>query len=572
MAVDDIANLLESTAGLAARLAANPLDAVPNAAERLTASVLRPLGWSGSASADRTADLSELAESATRLAVRPDAPSALLEAAAALQDLACRAGDDDTAARLDALCKDMPTGIRVSTDGPYLAVGGKDVSNYLGEPVPYRPIMALCRCGKSGMKPFCDGTHRTVGFTGEKDPNRVPDRRDSYDGVQVTVLDNRGICAHSGLCTDRLSTVFHAGSEPFVTPSGGRMDEIIRAVRDCPSGALSFAIDGREAREEVDQAQRGPAIMASQNGPYRVTGAIPLTDDDGADVPRVGGSSREHYSLCRCGQSQNKPFCSGMHYYVNFTDPEPDPTKEPTLFEWAGGYPALLRMTRLFYERYVPEDPLLAPLFAAMSPDHPERVAAWLSEVFGGPHFYSELYGDYNRMISHHVGKRLTEDQRARWVALLSRSAQDAGLPADAEFRAAFVAYLEWGSRIAVENSQQDAAPPPNMPIPHWWWVCDATPGSRISALAPEEETASTPDLPGAGDALSYDAHIKNLFRPMDRNSMKFVFDLWSYSDVRQHSAAILDRLRAGSMPCDGPWPAERVDVFARWIDSGTPE
>jgi hypothetical protein len=58
----------------------------------------------------------------------------------------------------------------------------------------------------------------------------------------------------------------------------------------------------------------------------------------------------------------------------------------------------------------------------------------------------------------------------------------------------------------------------------------------------------------------------------MDRNSMRFVFDLWAYSDVREHSAAILHRLRAGSMPCDGPWPAERVDLFTRWIDSGMPE
>ena len=57
---------------------------------------------------------------------------------------------------------------------------------------------------------------------------------------------------------------------------------------------------------------------------------------DGSDVARNEGASREHYSLCRCGHSQNKPFCSGMHYYVNFVDPQPDPEHEPTLFEWAG--------------------------------------------------------------------------------------------------------------------------------------------------------------------------------------------------------------------------------------------
>ena len=85
-----------------------------------------------------------------------------------------------------------------------------------------------------------------------------------------------------------------------------------------------------------------------------------------------------------------------------------------------------------------------------MAPDHPERVAAWLGEVFGGPHSYSEHFGGYDRMVSRHIGKTLREEQRARWVQLLCRAADDAGLPTDPEWRAAFVAYLEWGSRIAV--------------------------------------------------------------------------------------------------------------------------
>ena len=98
--------------------------------------------------------------------------------------------------------------------------------------------------------------------------------------------------------------------------------------------------------------------------------------------------------------------------------------REPTLFEWAGGFPALTAMTRIFYGRHVPEDPLLAPLFANMKPDHPERVAAWLGEVFGGPPAYSEQYGGYPRMVSQHIGKALTEEKRARWVQLILLSAQ----------------------------------------------------------------------------------------------------------------------------------------------------
>jgi CDGSH-type Zn-finger protein len=427
--------------------------------------------------------------------------------------------------------------------------------------------MALCRCGASARKPFCDGTHARIGFASGKDP----DRRDTYVGQQVTIFDNRGICQHSGFCTDRLSNVFHQGEGPFVTPSGGRMDEVIRAVRDCPSGALSYAIDDREAREQVDHGdKRKPAIEVSKDGPYRLVGGITLLNAEGQEEPRNQGASREHCALCRCGQSQNKPFCSGMHWYVDFHDPVAEPGHEPTVFEGCGGLPALTRMTRLFYEKYVPADPLLAPLFAEMSADHPERVAKWLGEVFCGPTHYSDEYGGYARMISQHVGKGLTEEKRARWVALLIQSAQDAGLPNDAEWRSTFGAYVEWGSRLAVENSQAGARPPENMPMPRWdWHTAAGAPGSRISASAPaQEEPDESIVLPGAGETVGFERHIKSLFRARDRRSMKFAFDLWAYDDVRQHAHAILDRLRNGSMPCDGPWPEEKIDAFARWVDS----
>ncbi len=458
--------------------------------------------------------------------------------------------------------------IQVSLDGPYSVTNVSEFRNWLGEELAVKTEMALCRCGQSSTKPYCDGSHVKANFSGAKDPNRVPDKRAAYKGQQAEIFDNRGICAHSGFCTDRLASVFHAGKEPFITPSGGRLDEIMQAVRACPSGALSYGLDGMESRAHVDQP-RTAAIEVSKDGPYRITGGIRLVDEAGNDVPRAEGSSREHYSLCRCGHSQNKPFCSGMHWYVKFADPVPSPEHEPTLFEWAGGFPALLRMTRIFYSKYVPEDSLVGPLFARMSPDHPERVAAWLSEVFGGSDFYSRQYGGYSRMISQHVGKCITEEQRARWVKMLCQSAEDAMLPSDPEFRAAFVAYLEWGSRIGKENSQQGAMPPPHMPVPRWWWVCEAKPGARISALAPREEIQQAAEIPGPDEPVSFARHIKPLFRKMDRESMSFVFDLWSSSDVRTHAHEILRRLESGTMPCDGAWPAERVGVFRRWVDAG---
>ncbi|MFI1577282.1 CDGSH iron-sulfur domain-containing protein [Embleya sp. NPDC020630] len=524
------------------------------------------------ADADPAGLVRALAADVTRLRaeVDPEPPLGVQEAAAALQHLAWLFADEaDRAALVEefaALQAGLPTRILVAPNGPYLVTNATRVTDRLGEPIPVLPQTALCRCGESTTKPLCDGSHARNGFTGAKDPGRVPDERRTYPGAPVAVTDNRGICAHSGLCTDRLSTVFRQKEEPFVAPSGDRMDEIVRTVRACPSGALDYLIDGQSPPPQP----RDPAIEVSQDGPYRVTGSIALVGADGEPEPRGPGAPTEHYSLCRCGHSQNKPFCSGMHWYVNFADPPR--SEEPTLYEWAGGLPALTRMTHIFYDKYVPQDPLLGPLFARMAPDHPERVAAWLVETFGGPKLYTEQYGGYDHMVGEHAGKALTEEWRTRWTQLIGRAANDAGLPTDAEFRAAFVAYVEWGSRIAVENSQPGARPPAHMPVPRWWWVCGATPGARVSALAPvaTEETTGMP-LPTEDQPIGFAEHIKPLFREMDRKSMSFMFDLWSHDDVSAHAQAILARLRQGSMPCDGAWPADRVDVFARWVDEGTP-
>ncbi len=77
--------------------------------------------------------------------------------------------------------------------------------------------------------------------------------------------------------------------------------------------------------------------------------------------------------------------------------------------------------------------------------------------------------------------------------------------------------------------------------------------------------------LPKAGEEVRFEEHIKTLFRSRDRRSMKFAFDLWEYDDVATHADAILSRVREGTMPCDGAWPSERVDAFARWVEAGKP-
>jgi CDGSH-type Zn-finger protein/truncated hemoglobin YjbI len=563
--IPEVLGLRSEVARVLAELRTHPLDELPTGADRLEASVMRPLDdlLAGTATGERpalgerktaqsTADrLMELAKSATRLRARPGAPSALVEATAALQDVALQlplSGDAASALRadLETLQRRLPGGIQVSADGPYLVTNATSVYTHLGERTEVRPQMALCRCGGSAMKPFCDGTHANIGFSGAKDPTRVPDRRDTYVGEQVTIFDNRGICAHSGFCTDRLVSAFHT-------------------ARDCPSGALSFAIDGREAREYVDQAVREPAIEVSKDGPYRVTGGLVLTDEDGDAVARVEGASLEHYSLCRCGQSQNKPFCSGRHWYVGFRDPQP--SAEPTLFEWAGGLPALTRLVRRFLEKHAPEDELLAPIVADMAPDLPQRAAAWLGEAFGGP-----AAEDTVSLAPSLPGVAITEEQRQRAVALFERSANEVGLPADAEFRAAFVSYLEWVSRAVVEATQPgDSSALRSARI--WGWTTAGRPASATSAPdASGAEDTAPPSLPGADQPVFFDEHIRTLFRAKDRDAMRWAFDLWSYNDVAANAQAILQRLEAGSMPCDGAWAPAKVDVFRRWVDTGTPE
>ncbi len=141
----------------------------------------------------------------------------------------------------------------------------------------------------------------------------------------------------------------------------------------------------------------------------------------------------------------------------------------PTLFEWMGGMPALRRLMEAFYER-VPQDPVLAPLFARMSAEHVDHVTRFVAEVLGGPRTYSAELGGHPAMIRRHVGKSISEEQRQRWMELLLRCADACGVPDDPEFRSAFVAYLEWGTRLAVINSKPGAEVPEDSPMPAWGW------------------------------------------------------------------------------------------------------
>ncbi len=540
---------------------------------RLVDSVLRPLADELDAGAaagppGKADTVWAAARAATELRARlaGDCPPGLAEAVAALQDLAGQlaATPEQAKDQLDELWRlqaALAPELRIAPNGPYLVTGVPRLLDHLGTETKPAPQLALCRCGQSALKPMCDGSHARIGFTDAKDPKRVADHRDTYPGQQATIFDNRGICQHSGLCTDRLANVFRTNAEPFVAPSGGRLDEVIRAVRDCPSGALSYALDDVEARTQVDwDGVRPTAIEVTRDGPYRITGQLALADAAGQPEPQGAGASREHYALCRCGQSRNKPFCSGMHWYVGFRDPQPPGS--PTLYEWAGGLPALTRMSRLLYEKHLPADSLLAARFAQMPRDQAQRLAGWLGGALGGPAAAAD--GGPAAVLGADTGD-LGEDERARWVALAGTAADEAKLPADAGFRAALSSCLEWLSRTAMAGDGA-AADGAAADAPRWDWGPAGPPAPRadIADTGPADDA-----LPGPGEEVGFAAHIKPLFRARDQQSMSFALDLWSYEDVRAHAADIVRRLRDGSMPCDGAWSAARIEVFQRWADTG---
>ena len=202
-----------------------------------------------------------------------------------------------------------------SADGPFiydnpLYPDGGLIFDSRGEEIPSGERVALCRCGASADKPFCDGTHESVGFSGEKDPEHVKDKRRDYVGDRITIHDNRCVCAHPRFCVSGLPEVFRPDERPWIDPDAAEPEEIIKVIERCPSGALSYTVDGVEHRD----LDREPSITVAEDGPYCLVGGIEVVGEE----PRAEGVSAEHCTCCRCGSSGNKPFCDGTHHTVNF--------------------------------------------------------------------------------------------------------------------------------------------------------------------------------------------------------------------------------------------------------------
>ena len=215
-------------------------------------------------------------------------------------------------------------------NGPYYLLNDmepkvvENLCNSKGDPLSTVSGVALCRCGASNNKPFCDGTHTMTGFSSENrtdgdnssgsSEHLIKNKRKNYVGKEITIHDNRRICSHAEECVNNLSSVFKLNSRPWIDPDSAKAEEIIDTIRKCPSGALSYSINGTEYR---DPNERKPMVTVSKDGPYLITGGIGVIGDN---IQWAEGTSKEHYTLCRCGASNYKPFCDGMHRTVNFKD------------------------------------------------------------------------------------------------------------------------------------------------------------------------------------------------------------------------------------------------------------
>ncbi|HYZ91982.1 MAG TPA: CDGSH iron-sulfur domain-containing protein [Actinomycetota bacterium] len=178
------------------------------------------------------------------------------------------------------------------------------VDDAIEAPETYR----LCRCGNCSMKPFADdGGCANFDGTESAPTESYDDRAKTLGGTTVTIRDFRKICSHAGFCANRITNVWKAAK--VLDDDKALQEQTVEMVRRCPSGALTYSVDGAVVEPDLPVQ-----IGVETDGPYRVTGGIPVTRADGQTF-----ETRNRVSLCRCGQSSNKPLCDGTHKEIGFT-------------------------------------------------------------------------------------------------------------------------------------------------------------------------------------------------------------------------------------------------------------
>ncbi len=138
-----------------------------------------------------------------------------------------------------------------------------------------------------------------------------------YSRGDITVIWKPGQCIHSRICWTGLADVFDPRKRPWVNMEGADIDRIIEQVSQCPSGALSYVSNKREADDQHNEAEMTTTVEAVKNGPLMIYGKLSVKDSKGNEVQK-----NKVTAFCRCGASSNKPFCDGSHIRIGFKDEE----------------------------------------------------------------------------------------------------------------------------------------------------------------------------------------------------------------------------------------------------------
>ncbi len=220
--------------------------------------------------------------------------------------------------------------ITVTANGPYVVTGGvpinkqEIVANAEGESVAWRSgrsfpttaKYALCRCGQSANKPFCDSTHKKVGFDGTETASHASFKElaEEIEGPKLSLLDAESLCAFARFC-DTHGQVWNLVAQ---TDHAEARAHVEQQVKDCPSGRL-VVIDRKTGQALEPKLEPSIGLVEdtakSVSGPLWVRGGIPVVAADGRTY-----EVRNRVTLCRCGASSNKPFCDGSHASTGFTD------------------------------------------------------------------------------------------------------------------------------------------------------------------------------------------------------------------------------------------------------------
>lgn len=196
---------------------------------------------------------------------------------------------------------DAPPILQERENGPLIAKNVTRLFDETGAELDVKPVMALCRCGQSKSKPFCDGSHTAAGFESRGGKPEGPDRFFTYEGKEVTVSFNPRLCGHAAECGRIASHIFDVAQKPWVQPDQGTVEEVKAVVAACPSGALQMGVP-------PETLVTGAAeVRVSKDGPLWVKGVAIDTDTAATGMPS------DKFILCRCGKSGNKPFCDGTH-------------------------------------------------------------------------------------------------------------------------------------------------------------------------------------------------------------------------------------------------------------------